>query len=173
MSPRLFLITGCPGAGKTTTCHALLQHFPLGVRISVDDLRDQVVSGLQPPRPDWNDDIQLQFDLARESAAAIAKIYLSRGFTVAIDDLLPPEATDLMIERIGHPSPRKVALVPVVDVALHRNMTRTNKNFDPVELGSWIPGLHKDLGERYGAREDWEKIDSGQPLEDVVAQILG
>lgn len=175
MPPRLFLVTGCPGAGKTTLCHALLQRFPLGVRISVDDLRDQVVSGLQHPKQQWNDDIQLQFDTAREGAAAMAMVYLRKGFNVAIDDLLPHPAAELMLERIGHPSPTRIVLIPPVALAVERNRTRTNKTFGEAmmrELGEWIPGLHGDVIKNYGSQPLWRQLDSSRPIDELVEEAI-
>lgn len=57
--------TGC---GKTTLCRALLSHFPKGVHISMDDLRESVVSGFVLPDFAWPPEVDEQFRLARETA---------------------------------------------------------------------------------------------------------
>jgi adenylate kinase family enzyme len=39
----IVLLTGSPGAGKSTLAMALAQRFPFGVHIPIDDLRTRVV----------------------------------------------------------------------------------------------------------------------------------
>ena len=47
----IFLLSGTPGAGKSSVATALMQHFEFGLHIPVDDLREWVVSGLADPVP--------------------------------------------------------------------------------------------------------------------------
>jgi adenylylsulfate kinase-like enzyme len=47
----ILLLTGLPGAGKTSVATALLQRFPFGIHIPVDDVRKWVVSGIAHPVP--------------------------------------------------------------------------------------------------------------------------
>ena len=63
--PPLFLITGAPGAGKSVTAAALMQRFPFGLHIPVDELREWVVSGISQPVPEFTEETGRQFRLAR------------------------------------------------------------------------------------------------------------
>jgi broad-specificity NMP kinase len=42
--PDLILLKGAPGVGKSTAARLLAQHFPSGVRVEVDTLRQMVIS---------------------------------------------------------------------------------------------------------------------------------
>ena len=170
---RLFLLTGCPASGKTTTAHALLQRFPRGLRISVDDLRDQVVSGQAHPIPNWDDECDRQFNLARAAAAAMARLYLEAGFAVVIEDHLPPEKAERLLSALTDFPTTRVALTADLDIVLTRNATRTNKNFDATLLGEAIPEFHAFGRRAYAAAEGWFLLDNSTlPVEEVVDRIL-
>ena len=67
--PSLFMITGTPGAGKSTVATALMQRFPFGIHVPVDDIRDWVVSGIAYPGRDRSEETTRQMHLARQGAA--------------------------------------------------------------------------------------------------------
>jgi len=170
---RLFLITGCPGSGKTTTSEALLKRFPLGLRISVDDLRDQVVSGMAHPIPEWTEEANRQFNLARAAAAAMARIYLEAGFAVAIDDTIPIHKADAMLAPLAEWSPIRILLVPTVEKCLERNRTRTGKNFDAKVLADAIAWMHPEILKGHADAPGYIKVDNGDiGLEETVDRIL-
>lgn len=173
MSSPLFLITGCPGSGKTTTAHALLRTFPLGIRISVDDLRDQVVSGMAHPIPNWTEEANQQFSLARKSAAEIAKIYLEAGFAVVIDDTIPPHKADALFQTLQAWNPIRVLLIPPVETCLQRNRDRTNKEFDLRVLGSAIEWMHPEILKDHAEVDNYIRIDNSMLTpEEAAAEIL-
>lgn len=166
--PPIFLLTGTPAAGKSTTSRALLRRFRKGIHIEVDALRDMVCQGYANPVADWNAETELQFSLARAGAIDMALRYQAQGFAVAIDDVAPPTVVDA-VYRSAIPSLVVVALIPTVSAALHRSDTRTNKNFPPESLIDCITEIATLFRERASEFHDACVIDSTNlSLEEVV-----
>lgn len=170
----IFVITGTPGAGKSSVAIALMRRFPFGLRIPVDDLREWMVSGLAPPVPTWTDETSRQFQLARQAAAQIARLYADAGFAVVIDDvILPHEAHALFVTPLSGHKMRKILLRPDIAVALARNAERTNKNFDTSVLALPIHRLYELMDPSDFARAGWNIVDNSHlSLEDTVDAIL-
>lgn len=174
MKRPIFIISGVPGAGKTSVASLLMQRFPLGLHIPVDDLREWVVSGIAQPVPTWTDETSRQFRFARQAAAEIARIYAGGGFSVAIDDvILPYEAMAIYGVPLSDYTVHKVLLRPDLDVALARNAERTNKTFDTSVLADAIRRIHESTSTQVFSRAGWIIIDSSPlSLDETVEEIL-
>ena len=170
----IFVISGGIGAGKTTVAERLMERFSRGIHIPVDDLRGFVVSGYANPAESWTDETDLQFRLARETAASMAARYAKEGVAVAIDDIITPDEVDELFLPVlqGH-TVHRILLRPSLDVTLHRNATRTNKSFDTSVL---VETLHLVYGRLEGlsfADRGWHVIDTGSlSVEETVDLIL-
>jgi chloramphenicol 3-O-phosphotransferase len=169
----IFLITGTPGSGKSSVARALLQRFEFGLHLPVDDLREFVVSGISHPVPDWTEETGRQFRLARESAASSAKLYASNGFAVVIDDVISNDDVSSIFEPLFDEFDfHKILLQPRLEIALERNHTRTNKNFDPSFLEEPIRQIYAWMSAQEFPN-DWLRIDSSElNLEQTVDAIL-
>jgi Chloramphenicol phosphotransferase-like protein len=170
----VFFITGPPGSGKTTVSRLLLERFPKGIHVSVDAIRESVVSGFRLPEFGWPDEVDEQFALARSSATYTARTYSAAGFAVVVDDTLGPsrgphvdisQHADLLEDATVH----RVALRPRLDVVVDRNRRRGGHLSDlmddviPVLLQSQIDGL----------TDGWIIIDSSnQTPQETADQIL-
>jgi predicted ATPase len=175
MNP-IFVLNGTPGSGKTTLSKELMQLFPHGIHIPVDNLREWVVSGLAGPL-DWSEETTRQFRLAESAAASVARRYQDAGFAVAIDHCQHLEHLDGMVEK--HLAGRrvyKVLLLPTQEEALARNETRTTKDFDYAVLSGVITMLHAEFTEQ-SVDCDWLVYSNRaeEPAEDAraIAQALG
>ena len=80
------LITGFAGSGKSTVSKLLARQFPKCLHISVDTLREMMVSGQFTPNDGWSEEGYRQFQLARTTAISMAVRYASQGVEVMIDD---------------------------------------------------------------------------------------
>jgi chloramphenicol 3-O-phosphotransferase len=168
----VFLISGTPGSGKSSVSRALMARFQRGVHIPVDDLREMVVSGIAHPVPTWTDETARQFALARGNAVSMALRYANAGFSVAIDDVFSTRDFEMDYAPVlqGAASNR-VLLLPSLEVTLHRNASRTNKDFHPDTLENVIRFLHAEYTAMDG--RGWFVIDSSAlTLEETVSAIL-
>lgn len=169
----IFLLSGTPGSGKTSVAQALLQRFPLGLHLPVDDFREFVVSG-RASVFDWTEETTQQFALARGAAVGVARIYSEAGFAVAIDDVVFPAEAQLFIEPF-QAKVYKILLIPQLDTVLKRNAERTNKFFDTAVLAGTIRKLHKMFSEqeRDFRAAGWLVLDSSEEtLTETVTRIL-
>jgi chloramphenicol 3-O-phosphotransferase len=145
VSGPIFLISGVPGAGKSTVARRLMERFPRGIHISVDSIRAAAVSGYADPTQPWTEETHRQFELAREVAAYWAGRYADAGFAVAIEDVINPEEGAEMVAALSPRPVRRILLLPSGDTLLHRNATRTNKSFDTSVLVETIERLHEEF----------------------------
>ena len=170
----IFILTGTPGAGKTTVAKGLLQRYEFGLHIPIDDLREWVVSGIAHPLPEWVDETTRQFSLAYRATANLAKLYANAGFAVAIDQVIYPEDFKEHFEEQLHAyAVHKIFLQPRIDVSLARNASRTNKEFDTSVPNEPIGKMYQSLGDAIQNDNGWLIIDSSiLSLEETIDQIF-
>ncbi|MBB5233513.1 AAA family ATPase [Deinococcus budaensis] len=167
------MVSGSPGAGKSTVARALLQRFALGLHLPVDDLRDFVVSGHAPPRLDHPPEAARQFWLARTAAAHTARLYADAGFVVAVDDVLWPADLGLFTPHWAGLDVRPVLLAPGLAVAHERNATRTTKAYDTRTLVPLIDALHPQMPPDAYREAGWAVVDSARlSAEETVDALL-
>lgn len=171
----IWLITGVPSSGKSSVASVLAQREPRGLHIPVDELREWVVSGIAHPVPEWTAETGRQFALARAAATAVARIYASAGFAVAIDDVIfPAEADAAFVAPLTGFAVHKVLLRPRLKVALRRNAERTSKEFDTSVLADTIRDLHQAMAAAPYAQAGWIIFDNSDlSLDETVDAILG
>ncbi|OLV19416.1 secreted protein [Deinococcus marmoris] len=164
--------------GKSSVAHALLQHYPRGLHLPVDDLRELVVSGLVHPSLDSPPEATRQFALARRAAAFHARLYAEAGFAVVVDDVLWP--TDLEAMRVHWATQegqeldvRPVFLCPTLEVTQARNAARVGKAFDTLNLVPMIAALHPSMPPADYRAAGWRVLDtSNLNIEQTVELLL-
>ena len=122
----IFLVAGAPAVGKSTTAHALAAQFEKSIHISVDNIREMVVSGLIYPGSNWGQELIEQLELARESVTQMAITYNKAGFVVVIDDFWDPNSRLLEYSHLFQkPNVHKILLFPSQQAAEERNLKRS------------------------------------------------
>lgn len=170
MSP-IFFISGCPGVGKSTTAQHLANRFDKAFRIDLDYFRQYVVRGLiQPSEAPWNDEIQLQFELAHTAAGLCARTYADAGFAVVVEHCSNPQFVDLFLK--GAPEATAVCLVSDLPTNLERNLLRTNKSFDPKDIEFFVYDLNQAIADEFRKSGLFVLDNTNLDVEGAVDAIL-
>src|SRR5436305_10157075 len=84
----VFLITGIPGAGKTTVSKVLARRFPSAAHIEADQIQKLVVSGRLWPGQEPHDEAMRQLALRARNCALLAESFHEAGFVPVVDDVV-------------------------------------------------------------------------------------
>ena len=78
----IYLISGPPGAGKSTLARELSESLPKSIHIECDSIYNMVKGGFVKP---WQDGAQELLDIMYDAFVAIAMVYVKAGFVVVSD----------------------------------------------------------------------------------------
>jgi DNA polymerase III delta prime subunit len=172
----IFLIAGAPAVGKSTTAHALATKFERSIHISVDDLREMVVSGIVRPGGNWNHSLIEQLTLARQSAMQMAITYNKADFVVVIDDFWDPNSQLLEYGLLfQEPNVHKILLFPSQQVAEERNLQRSGSVEGSQYIADGIRTVYESLKAdiRNLENQGWIIADTSEKnVEATVKHIL-
>ena len=134
----IFLISGIPGAGKSTVADLLAKRFDRGVHVNADVLRAMTVSGsvwkpFRPPEhPRWEHDLgeeaERELRLRARNASLLADSYFEAGYTVALDEIAVGDRLNDFREDITGRPLLLVNLAPPLDVVARREAARQGSN---------------------------------------------
>ena len=121
----VLILTGPPGAGKSSVALALADRYDRVAHIDVDTLRHFVTpTGYRAP---GKLGFELQRALATRNACSLARNFMAERFAVIIDDVVPGrEELDLYLEELGPAGlpVHFVRLLPSREVCKARNAGR-------------------------------------------------
>jgi tRNA uridine 5-carbamoylmethylation protein Kti12 len=162
-----FLVTGVPGAGKTTVALELAARLPRAAHVEADRLQEWIVSGRVWPHEDPRDEAMRQLDQRALHAACLANSYYNAGFLPVIDDIVVGPRRLGLFERELRPHPLGVVvLAPTIEVALERDRRRGYKR-----VGDRWAHLDRHQRARLGHVGLW--LDTGDMTpQDTVDAIL-
>ncbi|TDD18037.1 AAA family ATPase [Nonomuraea diastatica] len=163
------IVSGMPGAGKSTVTGLAARLLPRAARLKADDINEMILGGRVWALGEPKDEAARQVELCDRNLAALAANFVDFGFTVLMDQLVVDRAElDFLVGLLAPRPVRLVTLAPGVEVCHKRNATR-----DPEE--SWeFDGYHQleaDLRRELGDVGWWFDTSALSP-EDTAERLL-
>ncbi len=167
----IFFLTGAPGVGKSTTGRALANRFKKSILFDIDYFRSLVVKGLKQPTSGWDEETQIQFELAHHAVGSIAKTYSDAGFAVIAEHC---SSYDMVQEFLDYSEGGiVVCLKSNLETNLSRNLTRTDKSFDPKDIEHFVhmmaDSLYLDFERRNFKVLDNTNLTVDEAVDEIIA----
>jgi predicted ATPase len=165
-APCAFLITGIPGAGKTTVALALAARFPLAAHADDRVLSRLLVSGWRAPAPTGDAEADRQILLRARNSALLMDSFFAAGVIPVFDDVVVRRShLDFYLRTIKSRPLHLVVLAPSLRTVAARDRGRDK------QLGDTWMFLDQVLREELAGVGVW--IDStAQTVEETVEAIL-
>jgi predicted kinase len=162
------IVTGMPGAGKSTVTSLVAQQMPRAAQVSGDDVNAMIRSGFVGFMGRPSEEALRQDELCNRNMCSLANNFIDFGFTVLMDTVLADRSElDLFLALMSPRPVRLVVLDPGIDVCRHRNAGRdpeTRFEFDGYER------LDADMRREFGDIGWW--LDTSAMTADQTAELV-
>jgi predicted kinase len=119
------VVTGMPGAGKSTVSTLAARLLPRAARVKGDDVNEMILAGRVPFNGEPADEAVRQDDLCNRNMCSLANNFVDFGFTVFMDTVVADRAElDCLLGLLAPRPVRLVVLAPGIAACRRRNATR-------------------------------------------------
>ena len=167
------IVTGMPGAGKSTVTRLVAERLPRAAQVSGDVVNEMVRSGrvgfLGKPAAE----ALRQDELCNRNMCSLTSNFVDFGFTVLMDTVLADRAElDFFLALLSPRPVRLVVLAPGTDVCRARNAARPLEDrFDFDGYDRLDADMRREFGD-LGWWFDTAAISADATAEQVVAEVV-
>lgn len=161
----VYLITGMPGAGKSTVGRQLAERFDRGAHVDIDMVFHHfTVSGRSDPSHP-SEETRAQSRLAVANAAAMARNYAEAGYVCVLEGAITSYDEAMLAARTVEPHPLLlIVLAPPLAVSEERDAERSGKT-----VAEHFRHLHPNFDSELAGIGVWIDSADQQPSETVDA----
>ncbi|MFE0098705.1 AAA family ATPase [Streptomyces sp. NPDC059009] len=124
-TPDCLIVTGLPGAGKSTVTRRVAERLPRSARLDGDFVSRLVVGGRVGALGEPADEAARQVELCNRNLCTLAANFCDAGFTPVIDWVIPDRAQlDFFVSLLPARRVLFVVLAPGIEACRHRNTLR-------------------------------------------------
>jgi predicted ABC-type ATPase len=164
----LLVVTGPPGAGKSTVARLLADTFDPSVLVEGDAFFAFLARGATRP---WLAESNTQNEVVTRAAASAAGAYASGGYTTIFDGVVGPWFLPTFAAASGLESLDYVVLLPSVERCVSQVSTRGSHGFrdEPATRKMHAEFARAAIAERHVLRD---LPDQPEQVADIVAKAL-
>ncbi|MFI8528587.1 AAA family ATPase [Promicromonospora sukumoe] len=175
--PGCLLITGTPGAGKSTVSRLVAERLPYAAHVDGDVFGIMLASGraqMLDAQGRWNPGPvgQRQLRLRMINMCSVSNNFAAEGITPVIDTVVETqEELRFIADRLVARPLMLVVLCPPLDVARHRNAARTPETRTTYDVAPLARNQRLELGD-IGWWLDSGDLTAPQTADQIVADLL-
>lgn len=163
---RIIVISGLPGAGKTTTARLLAETLPRAAHVEADEMHRLIRSGgVWPESRDMSEEAARQLQLRLHNACLLGRSFAAAGFDATIDDIVMGDRIDHLLDAMADHPFHLVTLLPSFETVLDRWRAIGSPY---IEAWAWMDEEIRERTQRHGL---WLDTTSMTPQE-VVAEVI-
>jgi hypothetical protein len=167
--PRILVVSGLPGAGKSTTARLLATRMPRAAHVEADQLQALIVSGSVTPDPDGiRGEAERQLRLRLRNACLLARSFRADGFAAIVDDIVAGRRLDQVMEDLDGVPFGFVMLLPELEYVKARWRAMRSPFVDQWD---WIDDEIRNDTARVGLWLDTTALSPEQTVDAILDRL--